>query len=243
MLSELNLYYGQEGISALDFRCQNLPICSEGNERFVEAKAAFVGTEYERGTLPRLLFVSLDPGSSERNPHRRTPEYVRFQEEYECNVDRLPKSRHWYRTHELALVLLKRFKPDLRIQDTHLYFAHVNTVKCCVSNDNHASASNRLFRNCRRYIVGELAVLRPDILVTQGKQAKLALEEQYIHFEISESVEEQFCSPRWVRIEDRQVLWLHTNHPRNFGGFNRQRRECYEQWGAIAFEWCIKMNS
>lgn len=228
MLKELGEYYQKEGISALDFRCQYLPICSKGNKNFVEAKATFVGTEYEKGTLPRLLFVSLDPGSSEHDSHRRTLDYVRFQEEHECNTDELEKPRHWYRTHELAMVLLKKFNPDLQIQDSHLYFAHINTVKCCVGNDNHASAKDILFRNCQRYIGDEIIILKPDVLVTQGKQAKVAIEKI---FGISEFMEnKQFCSPKWALLGDRKTLWLHTNHPRNFGVFNRQRRECYEKW-------------
>jgi hypothetical protein len=43
----------------------------------VKAKEAFIGTEYEKGTLPRLLFVSLDPDRSDSNPRQRTVKYVR----------------------------------------------------------------------------------------------------------------------------------------------------------------------
>lgn len=80
MIKELTAYYQQRGISALDFRCPHLNVCCKGNERFVEAKEAFVGTEYEKGVFPRLLFVSLDPGSSYSDPRLRTVESVRFKE-------------------------------------------------------------------------------------------------------------------------------------------------------------------
>jgi hypothetical protein len=233
MLKELSSYYQQKGISPLDFRCQHLQVCSNGNDRFVEAKGAFVGTEYEKGTLPRLLFASLDPGSSDSNPERRSVESVRLQEEYNCNVAKLPKARHWYRTHELAWILLKRIKPDLEIQDSHSYFAHVNSVKCCVSNKNHRSAPPILFRNCQKYIGGEIAILEPDILVTQGKKAREAIQQS---FEISESLEDKhICSYAWVSIEGKNVLWLDTYHPRNFGKFNQQRRECFENWAEIIY--------
>ena len=233
MIEELAAHYQQEGIHALNFRCPHRQDCSKDSETFVEAKGAFVGTEYEKGTLPRLAFISLDPGSSDSNPNRRTVEFVRYKEEHECDISQLKKSRHWYRTHELAMILLRRTKPDLRIEDSHLYFAHVNSVKCCVSNDNHASASHILFENCRKYIGGEVVILKPDILVTQGKWAMVAVEKT---FEIVRSVEEgQICSHKWVRVGDREVLWFHTNHPRNFGIFNRQRRECFEKWSEIIY--------
>jgi hypothetical protein len=234
MLKELSSYYQRNGISPLDFRCQHLQDCSHGNNRFVEAKGAFVGTEYEKGTLPRLLFVSLDPGSSNSSPKQRIVESVRFQEEHECNVAKLPKARHWYRTHELAWILLKRIKPDLQLQDTHLYFAHVNSVKCCVSNENHQSAPPVLFRNCQKYIGGEVALLEPNILVTQGKKAREAIQQSY---KISESLgDKSICSHTWIFIEGKKVLWFHTYHPRNFGKFNQQRRECFENWANIIYE-------
>jgi uracil-DNA glycosylase family 4 len=228
-------YYQQQGISPLEFRCQHLQVCSKGNDRFVEAKGAFVGTEYEKGTLrPRLLFVSLDPGSSNSNPKQRTVESVRIQEEHECDVAKLPKARHWYRAHELAWILLKRIKPDLQLQDTHLYFAHVNSVKCCVSNDNHQSASPILFRNCQKYIDGEIAILKPDVLVTQGNKAREAIQQSYKIFETLN--DKHICSYAWLFIEGKKVLWVHTYHPRNFGKFNQQRRECFEIWAQFIYD-------
>jgi hypothetical protein len=234
MLKELSSYYQRKGISPLDFRCQHLQVCSNGNDRFVEAKGAFVGTEYEKGTLPRLLFVSLDPGSSDRDPKRRSVESVRLQEEHDCDVTKLPKVQHWYRTHELAWILLKRFKPDLQIQDSHSYFAHVNSVKCCTSSENHSSAPPILFRNCQKYIGGEIAILEPAILVTQGKKAKEAIQQS---FKISESLEDQrICSHACIFVEGKKVLWFHTYHPRHFGKFNQQRRECFENWAEIIYD-------
>lgn len=233
MIKELTAYYQEKGISALNFRCQYLQACGKSNKRFVEAKEAFVGTEYEKGSLPRLLFLSLDPGSSDRDPKRRTLEFVRHSEEHECDVVNLLKARHWYRTHELAWILLKKIKPDLQMQDSHLYFAHVNSVKCCVSNDNHKSASPALFNNCRKYVVGEIVVLKPDILITQGKWAKLAIEQS---FDSPQSPgNKHLCSHVRFPMGNRSVLWFHTNHPRDFGRFNKQRRECFEKWARIIY--------
>jgi len=234
MLKALSSYYLQKGISPLDFRCQHLQSCSKGNDKFVEAKGAFVGIEYEKGTLPRLLFVSLDPGSSDPTPERRTVEAVRIQEEHDCDVEKLPKNRHWYRTHELAYLLLKSFKTDLQIQNSHSYFAHVNSVKCCVNNENHRSASPILFKNCQKYLGGEIANLEPDILVTQGEKAREAMRQS---FKIYEPLEDDtICSHAWIFIAGKKVLWFHTYHPRNFGKFNQQRHECFENWAKLIYQ-------
>ena len=145
LLEKLALYYKEKGIFSLDFRCRHWQSCSKGNERITQAKSAFVGTEYEKGLLPRLLFLSLDPGDSDSKPEQRTLESVRYAEEHECKVADLPKQRHWYRTHELALMLLKRLRPDLTIEDSHLYFAHVNSVKCSMNDDDHKQARSAIF--------------------------------------------------------------------------------------------------
>lgn len=241
MIKELTSYYKQQGISPLNFRCPHLQVCSRGNEKFVKAKEAFVGSEYEKGTLPRLLFVSLDPGSSDNNPKRRTVQSVRYWEEHKCDVEELPKYRHWYRTHELAWILLKRLKPDLEIQDSHLYFAHVNSVKCCVSNDDHKSAPAVLFRNCREYLDQEIVILKPDILITQGNWAKIAIEKS---FGIPKSPGDKHrCSHVRFLMGSRMVFWLHTNHPRDYGRFNQQRRECFKKWGKIIYNEFSKQAS
>lgn len=216
----------------MDFCCRHWQACSEGNQRITQAKGAFVGTDYEKGVLPRLLFLSLDPGSSNKEPERRTVEGVRL-EEHECKVADLPKQRHWYRTHELALILLEKFRPDMRIENSHLYFAHVNSVKCSMNNSNHKQARRMLFEKCREYIGGEITILKPDILVTQGQFAKVAVEKEFKILPGSE--DNQVSSYKWVHIGGKQTLWFHTYHPRNFGKFNQQRREFFKNWAEYVY--------
>jgi hypothetical protein len=50
---------------------------------------------------PRLLFLSLDSGSAEVDPSVKTLEAVR-RREVNCDVNALPRNKHWYLTHELA---------------------------------------------------------------------------------------------------------------------------------------------
>jgi hypothetical protein len=64
MLDALEATYRHQGILATDFRCPLAASCGAGQEGFTQAKSAFVSRGYAKHDLPRLLFLSLDPGSS-----------------------------------------------------------------------------------------------------------------------------------------------------------------------------------
>lgn len=160
MLKKLHGYYAGNGILATDFTCPHVSVCSASSPMFTGPKSAYVSTGYERGELPRLLFLSLDSGSAETGPDERLPEAVRRQEEVDCAILSLPKGRHWYRTHELAWYVLRKFKPSLLLDQAKHYFAHANSAKCCMNNEHNSKAASILFKNCRRYLAGEIAILR-----------------------------------------------------------------------------------
>lgn len=201
---------------------------------FTEATASFVGPRYEKETVPRLLFLSLDSGSGRSDPELRTAEAVRARE-LATDVHALPKGRHWRRTHELARVLLRQFKPDLTLPETRLYFAHVNSAKCSQNKSQRRQADRRLFKNCRRFIPGELRVLGPDVIVTQGGWARAAVLEG---FDVQQHVVRKDPVTGYRRAAHyetgligleprRNTLWLHTYHPNSYGHFNPQRVHCW----------------
>ena len=234
MLRELNAFYESHGISPVGFSCPSRTMCSANSPRFTSAKASHVGPSYADGELPRLLFLSLDSGSADPDPRQRTAEAVRRQN-LAMDVAGLPKNKHWYRTHELALALLRQFKADLRVADTRLYFAHVNSAKCCQNKDHRRQADRTLFENCRRFIPGELRVLSPDIVVTQGGPAKDAILRSFVvQQHCVEAVEQDrykndaHYEVGFIEVEPTKTsLWLHTYHPGNYGHFNSQRRYCW----------------
>ena len=84
MLDSLGKYYAENGISAEAFDCPHGRVghglCRVNSRDFVSAREAFVGSEYEKGTLPRVLFVSIDAASDHpgREPSKRTLEYMRY---------------------------------------------------------------------------------------------------------------------------------------------------------------------
>ena len=127
MLATLERYYKQNGILATNFSCRHRADCSSGRASFTGPKSAYVSSGYEQGVLPRLLFLSLDSGSADKNDENRLPTAVRKQEE-ERDVLALAKHKHWFRTHELAWYILKAFRVSLKIEEAKMYFAHADLL-------------------------------------------------------------------------------------------------------------------
>jgi hypothetical protein len=219
MLRELQTYYDKHGILATSFHCRFKDQCQNGCDKFTGPKSAYVGTGYEANTLPRLLFLSLDSGSGELDDIERLPTAVRRQEEIECNVSALPKNRHWYRTHELAYHILRKFKPDLELPEAKRYFAHANSAKCCMNNPGKKKAAATLFKNCERYLKGEITILLPRVIVTQGQEARAAVSN--LADRVANRLDD-FASI--IEFETKAIFWLHTYHPNNYDKFNKHRR-------------------
>lgn len=218
MLNKLQTYYENNGILATSFTCKHREECSKDSENFTGPKSAFVSAGYESGLLPRLLFLSLDSGSGDKVDKNRLPYAVRYQEEAE-DVMSLAKHKHWFRTHELAWYILKRFNPLLKLDEARGYFAHANSAKCCMNKIQRKKADKVLFKNCQKYLKQELKILNPEIVVTQGNEAKSAIVEM---FESRINKIDDYSSI--IRINDKEVFWLHTYHPNNWGMFNKHRK-------------------
>lgn len=238
LCSQLREYYNSQGISALNFLCQHKDKCStasgQPNPYFTGPKEALVGTNYEKATLPRVLFVSLDSGGESPDPHTRMMEHLRNWEENDLVVADLPKNKHWYLTHLLAWHILKKFRGDLTLETLRSCFAHTNSAKCCENNSGSAEASNTLFNNCRQYLHREVEILDPRILITQGNQAKAAIDHQFQEVSDNEILEGS-KNPVLLKINDRPVLWIHTYHPSYYGGFWKQKDESWDGWADLAF--------
>ncbi len=250
MLEALRAYYIAKGIAAEGFDCphgQPGGSCRSISKDFVTAREAFVGSDYERGTLPRVLFVSIDASSDHpgRDPSQRTLEYMRYWEEkgksppHGCNPEALPKNFHWYRTHEFAYGILARtamakgIRP-FRIGDIHRYFAHTNSAKCKDAARDTGQGPALVFDNCRPFIAPEVRLLQPDVLATQGDWGHRSIDGQFpVERTIVWAARPEYdCEI--LRIADRQVLRFRLFHPLAFGKFNKQRREAYGWYTAVA---------
>ena len=116
-------------------------------------------------------------------------------------------------------------------------FAHTNSAKCSMMKGTQSDP--RLFENCRPFIVKEVEILEPDVIVTQGDDAKSVIKAGFP----KETPDRRGARrrtragsegcPFWtLDFGDKQALWFHTYHPR-FGGFWRQKRECFEAWANV----------
>jgi hypothetical protein len=231
MLATLERYYRQNGILATSFFCKHRTECSSDCATFTGPKSAYVSSGYEQGVLPRLLFLSLDSGSGDKNDEDRLPTAVRKQEE-ERDVLALAKHKHWFRTHELAWYVLKAFHPSLKVEEAKKYFAHANSAKCCMNKAQKEKADTVLFKNCQGYLKRELEILDPAIIVTQGNEAKkviLQLLERRLR------TIDDFSSI--IRLNSKEIFWLHTYHPNNWGAFNRHR--CFNKDTGVAEGWAF----
>lgn len=227
MIQKLNDYYQINGISAENFNCQYYLACSQKFPgTFTTAKESFISTGYVSHELPRLVFLSLDSGSAEVNPKFKTIESVRLREEEELEVQNLHKNKHWYRTHELAFKILRNFQPKLKLEEAKHYFAHVNSAKCCENKPGRAQASRTLFDNCRQYIPGELRILDPDILITQGNWAKRATADVFCKMAMPDYVPVTLSEIKIIAINNHPVLLIETYHPR-YPGFHTKNRSNY----------------
>src|SRR6266702_3807190 len=237
MLTELTDYYIRAGIAATAeyFHCPHEVACRALCKDFVTPREAFVGSEYERGVLPRVLFVSLDASSVDpgRAPVQRTLAYMRFCEESGgCEPDNLHKSQHWYWTHRLAYEILlplaaERGIASLTFREIHKYFAHTNSAKCKDAALGTNQGPALMFDNCRGFIREEVEILDPEIIITQGKRGKEAVDGL---FPLVERKAHPAC-PEWqyeiLTVRSHAVLRFTTSHQRAVGPFNREKREMY----------------
>jgi len=230
MIEDLQNYYKKNGILSTEFVCPSKAQCQSDCEEFTGPKSAFVSTGYEKNILPRLLFLSLDSGSGDKNDENRLPLSVRKQEEIDRDVLSLHKHKHWYRTHELAWYIFKMFDENIKLQEAKRHFAHANSAKCCMNKAQRKKANSILFKNCKMYLKGELEILAPEILITQGNEAKAAI--LSLRDKMIERIDE-FASI--IMLNGSLVFWLHTYHPNNWGAFNKQRN--FDKEKNIASGW------
>jgi hypothetical protein len=264
MLDELDNYYRKRDILSTDFKCCSRDVCVHEVPVFTEARSAFVGTRYQNETAGcRLLFLGLDPGDGKEWPctEDRTPEAIRRK------IERDPpgKNQHWWGTLRFALRLLGTFDPmrplwheldsgDCRTWGTALLkqeerrfrdlvtpsFAHANAVRCSVNARRNAQAGEILYANCHKYLRGELEVLKPDVIVSQGDRAKSGLR-NCIRDIASGSNCQGGCKPkcsdrcRIICLGNRKVLWIQTYHPSQQSGlFGKEGGTSWNCYAAAA---------
>jgi hypothetical protein len=119
-----------------------------------------VGIKYDEEDIPKLLIVSLDNAGGEERSVSET-----------C-VSQKKKNLHWRETCTIADILLSPFTKQGRN-----YFSHTNSAKCKEQTKNTDMSSNNLFVNCKDFVIKDVECFSADIIITQGKNATLWLNE------------------------------------------------------------------
>lgn len=214
------------------------PSCRAACTDFISAREAFVGSEYERGTLPRVLFISLDPARdlSDRDASKRALRSMRQREESADRPERgsagFRTGDHWYQTHKFAYELLApvaqaRAVGRFAFPDVHKHFAHTNSAKCKDAAQGTDQGRSLLFKNCRQFIPGELVRLRPDVFVTQGAFARDSLAGTFKVLQRGSMPSLQYHAAL-LEVDSRPVLRFEMSHPKARAG--RYQREVREAW-------------
>jgi uracil-DNA glycosylase len=223
LIAQLNAYYRDQRIHPLDFRCPSFDSCSSSCQNFTKARTSLIGQHY--GDPIRVVVLSLDPGAGWEEPEERTFEAVHGRQT-RMKIGALPKNRHWYRTHETVAALLSRFGDSLSPEDVRHRFAHVNAAKCTQNLPSKKQAPAHMFRNCRPYLEGELAILAPHVIITQGRRAAKPLEAW-----------KRDGRSNVIEVGGRPAYWLELVHPTAWGGVYLQERKKWPQRFARARRW------
>ncbi|OGP94995.1 MAG: hypothetical protein A2157_03085 [Deltaproteobacteria bacterium RBG_16_47_11] len=234
LLDDVRHYYVTSGIAAETFKCPMEPSCRSACVDFIGTREAFVGSEYERGLFPRILFVSLDPARdlSGRDPALRTIASMRrWAEAAEPSPSR--PGDHWHETRRFAYSLLAPVAPWLGLPGVNerrigRYFAHTNSAKCKDAAKGTDQGRNLLFRNCRRFIPGEVTALHPMILVTQGAPARASVQGAFPVIVSAQLRADPQYGYEVLLIAGKPVLKFSMTHPK--ARFGRYQREVGAAW-------------
>jgi len=218
-LHKLRTFYDQEHISVLGFECKHRCECEQDAKPSILLRGAegYVGPRY--GEATKVVFMSLDVGNETEDENRTLRGRRRV-------FENLPKKLNPHLAGTLA-ILQALFSEDLEVpQDNPWpFFVLLNAAKCS-RRDSWKKVNDRLYDRCRSFAHGELSLLSPDILVTQGKKAKGGLEDwekisdaaldETIRLHATSSApsrEEITAANRYIclaRIAGRRVVAMHT---------------------------------
>lgn len=224
---DLHCYYVEHGISVDAFHCSLRPQCEKAanHEDLWSGSEAHVGSRF--GSPFSLVVVSLDRGDGSDDVLSRT-DCIQHLDPLHLN----PHMRGTFST--LAQVL-----PEVsQTEELWKHFAMTNAAKCCYRRKGMDAVPQALYDNCRDFTLGELNILCPDMVVTQGNSAKsalirssspvnatLALEMVDKHMvglpshsrhRVAGEVVSKYI--RFLNLDGRNIPWLHTCHPSTWQG-------------------------
>ena len=108
----------------------------------------------------------------------------------------------------------------------------MNAAKCSPVVSGNLVTEPRLFRNCAPYLRGELTVLRPEILVTQGRAAAISVEEimnsRIRRFDEAASI---------IDLSGRATFWLRMRQPNLADARYLEQKDDWGAYAEVACDW------
>ena len=170
-VNQLQTFYAANGLLVCDFRCQYANACTEAAECALSQGAeAHVGTRY--GEDLRVVVVSLDTGGTSDPMDQRR---CKIECLYRPDCDTSHMNPHMRGTTKLLKVIYG-IESDIDGGNLFELYAMTNAAKCSRRDPGSAKVSSKLYKNCSDYVAPELAWLAPELIVTQGKEAREALD-------------------------------------------------------------------
>ncbi|MBN2836163.1 MAG: hypothetical protein JXR48_14485 [Candidatus Delongbacteria bacterium] len=145
------------------------------------------------------------------------------------------KGKHWFQTFNLSCLILEPFLHDLIKSENEVkpFIVHANSAKCNQGKKGRKQADNILFENCREYVLEELPLYKPDVIVSQGNKAWDAIGKADGEHKVIDtlSIEYEHNSKTvkmniFIRdMNGRKFMHIPMFHPSYFRGYWEQK-EC-----------------
>ena len=169
-VEKLRELYDRRKIGVSKFACEHLACCKAAAKPrcLTKGAEAHVGEKY--GKPIRLVVISLDTGGDPKEEYgeallerRKTIQA----ETYDC------ANPHMKGTIETLWHLYGRDKSE---SDLLKRFAMTNSAKCSGKDESKTSmVPDKLYKNCKEHGLAELKELKPQLIVTQGAKARVAM--------------------------------------------------------------------
>jgi len=161
-------YYTLKDIGVKNFKCPYLYDCEQSvyPQRIYRQAETHIGSNY--GEKVRVVVVRNGHG---QNPHdldnrRKEVEYLDTLPDIELTPQMLGIK-------QVLRELLDFIVPDTR--RIHSYYALTNIANCSLEENRESIVPVKLYRNCSRYLLDELFLLEPNLIVAIGSIASSAL--------------------------------------------------------------------
>jgi hypothetical protein len=147
------------------FGCRYFDDCQKATQRKLRPGAeAHVGKKY--GDPVRLLVISLDTGGG---GNRLQGEHLLERCELIESIKKVKANPHMRGTISLLENLIRPAVQDFNLLQ---HFAMINAAKCAGYDDDKSMVPALLYQKCREFALGEISILDPQVIVTQGVKAR-----------------------------------------------------------------------